>query len=172
MSKSTIVVIFVIYVVSIIAIGFFGMSIKVYDKVKYIDDITMTAQAEDPSMFAMDVGVDDYDQPQPKDPLTGYNQYDLTIFFSKHLVDEHGKNYIALTLLPHITYDSGDVAGQEESIVYTLELGSIDEEAVTLDKYGVLRCYEEFTYFLIYVTPEKKAKTKVGALIRVFVSDL
>ena len=36
MKKSTIIVILIVYLVSIVAIGFFGMAVKVYDEVKYV----------------------------------------------------------------------------------------------------------------------------------------
>ena len=51
MKKSTTLLIFIIYLASIVVIGFFGMKIKVYDEVKYVKSIEMSVEAENRKMY-------------------------------------------------------------------------------------------------------------------------
>lgn len=172
MSKSTIVIIFVIYVVSIIAIGFFGMAIKVYDKVKYIKSIEIKVEAESPKFFELkDNGKNG----------KGDNEYVLRINFYNHLVDPtSNKEYLPLSILPYVEYDSGDVASEEESIKFSIN-SSVDlEEAgyIKLENNGMLTCYNPdpnsgfgFFSFIINVSPEKSARNGANAKITVVVFE-
>ncbi len=166
MKKSTIIVILIVYLVSIVAIGFFGMAVKVYDEVKYVKSIEMKTEAEREDMFVFET--------LGKDAL-GNNTYKLTINFEQqHLVDGQGEAYLPLTLIPYVTYDTGDVAGEEEKIKYTIN-SSVDLTAtglgyVDLQQTGQLICYKESFYsFKIFVSPERSSANGTSAIIEVFV---
>ena len=174
MKKSIILSILVIYVASIIVVGFFGMSVKVYDAVKYVQSITMTAEASDQNMFDfVDTTTDE-----------GRHKYMLTVYFAsaQHgpIEDKDGniveKDFIAITLIPKITYKSGDL-GAEESVVYTLSEqgdGYVENGYFTLSKYGVLTVIgkdaptptlEKPFVTTIYINPEKSGNPDAGAVI-------
>ena len=121
MKKSTILIIFIIYLASIVMIGFFGMASKVYDEIKYVEEINVSVEAENKDMFTF----------TELDELTaqGNKQYRLIINFEKALVGTFEKDgileerkYIPLTIISHVTYDTKDVANaEEESIEYRLD---------------------------------------------------
>ena len=121
MKKSTILLIILIYLASIVVIGFFGMKIKVYDEIKYVKNIDMSVEAENENMFTfIDEGID---------AATGNRAYKLIINFDNYLIGSftrkngitEERKYIPLTLIPYVTYDTGDVANsEEESIKYSI----------------------------------------------------
>lgn len=174
MKKSIVVTILVIYIASIIVVGFFGMSVKVYDAVKYVQSITMTAEASDENMFSFN------------DTSTGEGKhaYTLNVYFP---AAQHGpvenkdgdiveKDFIAITLIPKITYKTGDL-GAEESVVYTLSEqgdGYVEKGYFTLSKYGVLTIFgidaesptlEKPFVTTIYINPEHSGDPDAGAVI-------
>ncbi len=165
MKKSTIIIILIVYLASIVVIGFFGMKVKVYDKVLYVKTIEIEAQAEREEMFTL--------TPAETNGTSGENNsYTLMINFSQHhLIDGEGKAYLPIILMPHITYDTGDVAGENEKIVYDL-VSNQDIEGLgiaTLSERGELRCYKAVYSFSIQVRPEKSGLVGAGADIRVFI---
>ncbi len=164
MKKSTVIIILIVYLASIVVIGFFGMKVKVYDKVKYVQSIEMSVQAEQEEMFEfISMGVD---------ANTQNHRYKLTIYFSKyHLQDSQGNSYLPVILIPHITYDTGDVAGESESIVYKI-VSNTDYEGmgkVSLSKRGELRCFDSPMVFNVFVSPEKSSLVGSSAMIEVWV---
>ncbi len=163
MSKSTIVIIFVIYVASIIMIGFFGMAIKVYDKVKYVKSIEIKVEAEKPEFYELrNMGKND----------KGDNEYYLMVYFDQYLIDPTtNQRYLPLSILPYVEYDSGDVASEEETIKFSIN-SSVDLEAagyIKLDNGGMLTCYDSGFSFIINVSPAKSARNGANAKITVFV---
>lgn len=163
MNKSTIVIIFVIYVVSIIAIGFFGMAIKVYDKVKYVKSIEIKVESEKDSFFDLSyIGKND----------KGDNEYYLMIHFNEYLIDPiTDRKYLPLSILPYVEYDSGDVASEEEPIKFAVN-SSVDLEGkgyIKLEDNGMFTCYDSGFAFIINVSPVKSARNGANAKINVFV---
>ena len=168
MKKSTAIIIFIIYLVSIVMIGFFGMKVKVYDIKKFVKSIEMTVESEDEKMFKFEkLGID-------KD--TENNLYKLTVYFDKALIGEfevdgvtETKKYIPLTLIPKVTYDTGDVAdGRGESIKYSISNNLIiTEEYASLTEFGVLTCYKRDVMFTINIDPESIGRFGSGAIIEV-----
>lgn len=164
MKKSTIIIILIVYLASIVLIGFFGMKVKVYDKVKYVKSIEMSAQAEREDMFSFESnGVD---------PSTQNNRYTLVIFFSEnHIFDADNNPFLPIILMPHVTYDSGDVAGEAEKIKYTL-ISNADLEGqgkVSLSRKGELKCFDSMMAFDILVSPETSSLVGSSAIIEVWV---
>ena len=103
MKKSTILLIILIYLASIVVIGFFGMKIKIYDEIKYVKNIEMSVEAENENMFTfIDEGIDE---------ATGNRAYKLVINFDNYLIGSftrkngitEERKYIPLTLIPYLT---------------------------------------------------------------------
>ena len=171
MKKSTIFIIFIIYIASIVVIGFFGMSVKVYDEIKYIKSIEMSVEAEDSDMFNLT-----YDK---IDKNTQNPQYTLIINFSTKAImgsfrDDNNvlvdKLYLPLNLIPKITYDTGDIAGDAEGIKYTLSNQKLIENgSLTFEENGTLVCFKSNMAFYIYVNPVSKGGNGTGAILHVFV---
>ena len=118
MKKSTILLIFIIYLASIVVIGFFGMASKVYDEIKYVQTIDVEVEAEKKEAYLFKSN---------GTSKNGNKMFNLYVFFDEADVGtferENGfieeRKFVALTLIPHVTYDTGDVANaEEESIVY------------------------------------------------------
>ncbi len=169
MKKSTALVILIIYLVSIVLIGFFGMAVKAYDLQKYITSIEMSVEAEDEKMYFFE-----YTGKDIKEDETGThnNMYDLIIYFKHALVDENQNKYIPLTLIPKVTYDTGDVNAKGDTIKYTTNKESelLKEDGVfELDGRGILKVYERGVSFRIYVDPLSIGRIGSGAIIYVTV---
>lgn len=164
MKKSTIIIILIVYLASIVVVGFFGMKVKVYDKVLYVKSIEMNVQAESKEMYQfVDLGID---------AQTQNKSYSLTIYFTQnHLVDGTGQEYLPVILMPQITYDSGDVAGETESIKYSITSKYNPEEKgeASLSQKGELRCFKAGKAFTILVSPETSSLVGSSAIIKVFV---
>lgn len=171
MKKSTTLLIFIIYLASIVVIGFFGMKIKIYDEIKYVKSIEMSVEAENKKMFFFeDIGIDQ---------VTGNKKYKLTVNFDEHLVASftrkngtvEDRKYVPLSLIPYVTYDTGDVANsEEESIKYSISNTLLeDRELISLSVRGQLLCFKNNIAFMIYVNPASKAGNGKGAVISVYV---
>lgn len=173
MKKSTILLIFIVYLASIVVIGFFGMKVKVYDEIKYVKTITMSVEAENEQMYDF---VED-----GTDTVLGNKKYKLTVHFNAHLIGSftrknglvEERRYVPLTLLPYVTYDTGDVANsEEESIKYSLSNTSFEEkEYISLSEKGQLLCFKTDIAFMIYIDPATKGGYGTGAIIAVYVVD-
>lgn len=171
MKKSTILIIFIIYLASIVAIGFFGMAAKVYNVNKYVNSIEITIEAEDEKMFNF------YNEGL----LEGKKHYKIDVYYDKALTGEfenklgivEERKYIPLTIIPHVTYDTGDVANsEEESIVYVLaeeDMELQNKEYIKLTERGELTCFRVDTAFRIYVEPASSSSNDVGVIIDVYV---
>ena len=169
MKKSTLLVIVIVYLISIVVIAFFGMKSKVFDEIKYVKEIQMSVEAEDPNMFIFR---------ENGFSSSGNKKYELKVNFNKAMIGnfetEDGitetRRYIALNFIPHVTYDTGDVAdAKEESIKYVL--GSAGEEYkdkgyISLSNRGELMCFREKS-FRLYVEPESKGSYKAMVIIDV-----
>ena len=168
MKKSTAILIIIIYVASIILVGFFGMSVKVYDEIKYVKKIEISIEAESESLYTLTK----FDE---VDSVTGNPQYNLTIRYSSYgnkSVDEDDNQFVLLNIIPEITYDTGDLAGDAESIVYTLNntgTKHVEKGNISLNEYGTLVCYKSSIAFQIYVNPAAKGGNGTGAIINVYV---
>lgn len=172
MKKSTIVIIIAIYLVSIVVISFLGIKVRVYDETKYVKEIQISVGAEDENRYSLEnLG---------KDSL-GNNQYSLTIYFKNAKEGkfpmksdpsiEITRKYLILSLIPHITYDTGDVANaEEESIVFKIGNESYQEkEWITLSEKGFITAFRKDISTPIYVTPAKSGRVGAGATIYVSV---
>ncbi len=164
MKKSTVIIILIVYLASIIVVGFFGMRVKVYDKVKYVKSIEVTAQAESEDMYSFESnGIN---------PTTQNHQYTLKVYFTEHhLVDVDGKAYLPIIFMPQVTYDSGDIAGEAEKIKYSI-VSSIDYVAqgrVALSQRGELNCFDSLFAFTVMISPETSSLVGAKAEIEVWV---
>lgn len=173
MRKSTILVIFIVYFASIILIGFFGMSLRVSDEVKYVKDIQLQVKS---------VNEEAYDFVQEADNELGNKQYSLTVRFSyaeevEQEIENEGvsiivtKKYVALNFLPEVTYDTGDVENAvEEAIVYGITNDQITQKGVAeIDEKGVLYCYKKDQAFIIRINPKSNSFNNTAIIVRVFV---
>ena len=77
MKKSTTILILIIYVASIVLVGFFGMSVKVYDEIKYVKQIAISVEAESEELYTL-TKLDE------NDAVTGNPQYNLTIRYNSY----------------------------------------------------------------------------------------
>ena len=172
MKKSTVLVIVIVYLVSIVAIAFFGMKTKVYNEVKYVKEIDMDIRTDDESAYNFkQIGTNEQ----------GNKLYQLIIDFSKSIdvkvERENGiteiRKCVHLTFIPNITYDTGDTANaEEESIVYSVSDKSyVQKEYVSLNKRGELMCYRNNISFQIFVTPESIGSSTAGIIINVYVMN-
>ena len=166
MKKSTAILIIIIYVASIILVGFFGMSVKVYDEIKYVKKIEISVEAESEKTYNFEYYGIDTKTENPK--------YILTVNFEDFATrDENDKLFVLLNLIPKVTYDTGDIAGSDaESIVYTLSSSGknyVDKGYLTLNDYGTLVCYKSMIGFQIYVNPATKGGNGTGAIVQVYV---
>ena len=169
MKKSTILLIFIIYLASIVTIGFFGMASKVYDEIKYVQTIEVEVEAEKKEAYLFKSN---------GTSKNGNKMFNLYVFFDEADVGtferENGfveeRKFVALTLIPHVTYDTGDVANaEEESIVYRLNDTTLqEEEHVNLEKNGMLYCFKE-TSFRVYVEPASQSSNDVAVIIDIYV---
>lgn len=178
MKKSTVLIIFIIYLASIVAIGFFGMSLKVYDAVKYVKSIEVTAESDSPDKISIVPTPEDKGK-GPGFDKKGNHTYNLTVNFDKATVGQFTRKsgitedrlYIALNIIPYITYFSGDVANpEEESITFSLlNQTYLDKEYVSFDERGTLICFKPNISFTITINPEKSGAIGAGAIVYVFV---
>jgi len=172
MKKSTILIIFIVYLVSIVAIGFFGTAVKVYDVILYVNKIEMSIRADDEKM---------YDFKEKGTNEQGNTMYELIVHFSKAVEVQYERDdgiteirkCVHLTFMPKITYDSGDTANaEEEGIVYRLEHTELQEEGkIDLTERGELMCFKNKTAFRIYVEPETKGSYRAAIIIDVYVRN-
>ena len=166
MKKSTIIIIFIIYVASIILIGFFGMKVKAYDLQKYVESIEMSVEAEDEQMFKFE---------SLGKTANKNNYYKLTVYFDKALTGDfeidgiiETRKYVPLTFIPKITYTSGEL-GKGERIKYSISREEVTKKhEAELTEYGMLSCLKK-TSFIIYVNPESVSGIGTGAVIDVYV---
>lgn len=164
MKKSTIIIIFIIYLASIVLIGFFGMKVKVYDVQKYVQYIEMNVQAEKEEMFKLEY--------LGKDPTTHNNKYKLIIYF-REAITVGDTTCVPLNLIPKVVYDKGELDAKGESINYSTnpEAEELKElNYFSLDELGRLIVYERRISFDIFVNPNSISKIGSGAIINVFVS--
>ncbi len=171
MKKSTILIIFIVYLVSIVAIGFFGTAVKVYDIILYVNKIEMSIRADDEKMYSFkEKGV----SPQ------GNTMYELIVNFNEAVEIQYEREdgiteirkCVHLTFIPKITYDSGETANaEEEGIVYRLDQTELQEqEKIKLSNRGELLCFKKCS-FRIYVEPESKGSYRAGIIIDVYVRN-
>lgn len=168
MKKSTAIIIFIVYLASIVLIGFFGIRAKAYDVQKYVKKIEMNVEAENETMFAFEnLG---------KESTTKNNYYKLVVYMDQALSGEfevdgikEEKKYVPLTLIPNITYDNGEKDVKGESIKYSISKPElIEKNYVSLNNVGVLTCFRK-TGFTIYVNPASASGVGTGAIIDVYV---
>lgn len=162
MKKSTVLVIFIIYVVSIVVIGFFGMSVKVYDEIKYIKSIEMSVEAESDDMYTFT---------QNENDNNGNNIYTLILNFSKAIKDADDKLFLPVNLIPKVIYESEDVAdAKAESVKFTLsDQFYSDKGFVSLSDNGTLICYDYDISFEIYIKPASRGRIGSGATVVVWI---
>ncbi len=163
MKKSTIIIILIVYLASIIVVGFFGMRVKVYDKVKYVQSIEVTAQAENKNMILWEAnGLDD----------NLNHKYTLKILFTEHaLIDQDGNKYLPVIFMPQVTYDSGDIAGETEKIKYEIN-SEFDLEGsgqIVLSQRGELTCKAKTPAFEVIIRPVGTGLQGSQAIISVYV---
>lgn len=169
MKKSVVITIFIIYIASIIAIGFFGIKLKVYDEVKYVKEIKVSVETTNEDAIKMvDVG---------KNSSTGNNEYKLYVDYTKfetRVVEKDGamveEVYFSLSLIPQVTYDSGELAsGKGEKIKYTtLNQNYVDKGFFTLDEYGFVTIYRQNVLsFSVMISPENRASFGSSAKVTI-----
>ena len=169
MKKSTALVILIIYLLSIVLIGFFGMAVKAYDLQKYITSIEMSVEAEKEEMFKFEYMGKDIESDGSG---THNNEYKLIIYFNQALTNENQELYIPLTLIPKVTYDTGDVNAKGDSIKYSTnkEANEYKEKGYfSLDELGRLIVYKKRISFDINVNPSSVGRIGSGAIIHVYV---
>ena len=165
MKKSVIITILLVYLASIVIVGFFGISVKVYEVVKYVQSITMSVESNNAEAYEW---VEDTS-------YTEGHKYTLTIHFGEATegpIDDGTGNietklYIGLNLIPQVTYTSGDL-GAEEPIEYKLSDGGqsyADDGYFSLSQYGVLMIYKELFFASIYIEPQNYGSIKAGAVV-------
>ena len=169
MKKSTIIIILIVYLASIIAIGFFGMSLKIYGTdIKYVKTIEMTAEAENDNMF-------EFTQTESS---AGYIEYELVVNFEEEALtgafEEDGatvmKRYLPLNLIPKVTYQTGDVEGEAEKIVFSTNEQAakhINAGKFKLEQNGTLMFFASGYSFKIYVRPAAKSGAGTEVVITV-----
>lgn len=167
MKKSTLIVIVLIYLASIVAVGLFGMSVKVYDKVKYVSSITVSVESADETACSLE---------QVSYSATDGYQYKLTIDFSKAVTttDEDGnqQRHLDFSLIPKVSYESGEVSSNLEGIVYSLdEKGNKlqTDGTISTDGKGQIVCYGNKTYFQVTIRPQSSSSSGAKATIRIFI---
>lgn len=164
MKKSTTLMIILIYLASIVVIGFFGMKIKVYQPTNYIKSIEMSVEAEDKKMFTFVSKGQDSD---------GNHKYDLILHFDYALSNEDGEKYLPLSLIPYVTYQTGDVNTKEGSIKYVLPDDTknlVTQGIISLSDKGQFMCYKKtLQIFRIYVKPTEPSGSGTDAEIRVII---
>ena len=164
MKKSTTLMIILIYLASIVVIGFFGMKIKVYQPTKYIKSIEMSVEAEDKRMFTFESRGQDEN---------GNHKYDLIIHYDYALTDGEGDKYLPLSLIPYVTYQTGDVNTTEGSIKYVLPDDTknlVEQGIISLSDKGQFVCYKKtLQIFRIYVKPTEPSGSGTDAEIRVII---
>lgn len=161
MKKSTMLTIFIIYVVSIILIGFFGISIRVYDQINYVKSIEIEIAATNTNMY--DLGEREIDE-------NGNNKYWLNIYFSK-AIDVNGTLMLPLNIIPKVTYNTENVAdAKAESISFSLSDENYQKDGfISLSDKGELICYDYGFSFEVYVNPTSKGRNGSGAVLVVWV---
>lgn len=173
MKKSTIIMIFVIYIASIFAIGFFGMKVKVYDEVKYIEKIEMSVEAERDEMFEFELLPD-------RDKTTQNLVYELTIYYTKYsqegtffneeTQEDEIRQYLAMIFVPKIYYDTGEEGSSAEGITYSVSNKKlIENRNVDMKENGTLINYKGKMSYFININPNSNGKSGSGAIVHVFV---
>ena len=109
MKKGTAIAIFIIYLASIVLIGFFGIRVRVYNKVTYIESVSVRPEAE--------TGVAKLSEnPIAEEDGTFYPIYELKVYYSKHaktgeFKDADGnkvtRRFVSLSLISTFIFTDG-----------------------------------------------------------------
>ncbi len=169
MKKSIVITILLVYVASIVIVGFFGIAVKVYDEVKYVQSITMSVESTNSESYTWE----DISQPN------SIHKYYLEIDFSKAeegMVEDKNGNlidtkYLGFTFIPQITYMSGDVEA-ENKIIYSMDSDDKKKQEkgyFTLNEYGVFTVfYAPFT-IIVYVNPQDVNRASINAPAQIII---
>lgn len=171
MSKTTIAIIIVIYAVSIFVVGIFGLSIKAYDKVKYVDNITVTIEADNHEMYKI--------EDVTKQEAGADHEYHLFVNFYTNHLEDRGEKYLPLSIIPHVVYTSGDVASVEEKIKYISDdnMQGFQDKGVVSFSNGQLVINDPegkiddptFFSFKLTISPQNPSKNGSSAVVWVYV---
>lgn len=168
MSKTTIAIIIVLYAVSIFLVGVFGLTIKVYEKVKYVKEIQIEVEAEDKESFKL------LDNSKTKE-IGEDNKYNLVAYFYKKHQVVDGKKQLQLNILNHVTYTTGDLAASNEKIKYVYDNNMqthIDNGTIVFNN-GILLLNdpgtEELFVFQFRISPEHASINGSSAIVTITV---
>ena len=170
MKKSIVITILLVYVASIVIVGFFGIAVKVYDEVKYVQSITMSVESDNDEAYTWT----DTTKPDSK------HTYKMIIDFSKAeegMVEDKDGNlintkYIGFTFIPQITYMSGDVEA-ENKIIYTLsdkDKNLQEKGYFTLNEYGVFTVFKAPFIINITIKPQDVNRASINAPATIAIS--
>ncbi len=172
MKKSTIITIFIIYLASIVAVGFFGFKVKVIGEVMYVKTINLDVRCEDESAYEFR---EMFEEEKTSDGK--YNEYVMFVDFSKAQnvkVEEDGKEVdkkqLAFSIIPQVTYLTGDSpSAEEDSVVYTIiDKKVLDRGYAEIDDKGILTIWESKLSFTIRVSPKSTILYGSEAIIEVY----
>ncbi|MBR1988693.1 MAG: hypothetical protein IKA36_06640 [Clostridia bacterium] len=173
MKKSTIITIFIIYLASIVAVGFFGFKVKTIGEVMYIKTINLDVKCEDESAFVFREKKDK----EKKYSKFGYNEYIMFVHFSKAQdikVEENGedvdKKQLVFSIIPSVTYLTGESPDAEgDSLVYTIMQEKVKtNKYAEVDKKGTLSVWSNKQSFTIKVAPKTTELYGSVAIIDVY----
>lgn len=173
MKKSTIITIFIIYLASIVIIGFFGIKVRVDGEIMYIETINLDIKCEDETSFEF-----------RKKEKTEYihqsmnaNEYVMFVDFSKAQevkVEEDGeevtKKQLVFSIIPTVSYlkaDSPDA--EEDTVVYTIMQDRVkDKGYAEIDNKGILTIWGDRLLITILVSPKSTILSGSQATIDIF----
>lgn len=168
MKKSTLIVIFIVYLASIVAVGLFGMSVKVYDQVKYVSSITVSAESSEESALKLE---------QVSYSATDGYLYRLRVDFSKADTTTNAsgeeQKVLEFSLIPKVAYESGEISSNLEAIVYLLDGNGqsyVDSEYISTDGRGQFLCHRNKISFQVTIRPKSGSSSGAKATIRVIVA--
>lgn len=172
MKKSTIITIFIIYLASIVAVGFFGFKVKVIGEVMYVKTINLDVRCEDESAYEFR---EMFEEEKTSDGK--YNEYVMFIDFSKAQnvkVEDGGeevnKKQLAFSIIPSVIYRTGDSPdAEEDTVVYSIIEDRVkDNGYAEIDEKGVLTVWEDKLSFTVKVSPKSTVLHGSEAIIEIY----
>lgn len=145
MRKSTIVTILLIYLASIVAVGFLGTRVRIYDEIRLVSSISISVRAANEKSFKYtgeSVG---------QDESTGFKIYKMTAYYNAY--QENG--VLEFAFIPVFTFKDGkkeEMTGK--AVSYQIEpSGYVDSGWLSITNNGILSLNRGTMDIDLYIRP-------------------
>ena len=149
MRKSVIITLFIIYIASIVIIGYFGTKVKSYDTNKYVKGLEISITATNADCY--ELIKNEKDGYVVIDETSGYEEYNLKLRYTKYKQN----NRLDVAIVPIFLFADGEKekrTGREVS--YQIDgLSSKNQDKITVDENGNLAILKSGLTCTLYIRP-------------------